>query len=103
MKDLGPLSFMLGVCFNIDQEQGIVSLNQTAYLDAKFTLFGQQNSKSEAIPLQPGREFDERNKKSDFTKLGKIPYREAKTTTAQSTADAKYVAAGHLTMELTWI
>ena len=76
-KDLGKLSFMLGVQIEVDHKEGTVSLSQRGQIQEKVEKFNQEHGRPVKTPLDPGTKLDRRQDNEDKTRLDKIPYREA--------------------------
>ena len=54
LSDSGDLDWHLGIKFTQDPDNGTISLDQTAYIDAILKRFGMEDCKDKHTPLEPG-------------------------------------------------
>jgi hypothetical protein len=70
IKDLGLARSILGV--HLKQEENVIKLNQSAYLQTIVTKFGQENAKTSQTPMEKGLVLSKVTNSND-----QYPYREA--------------------------
>ena len=66
MNDLGPISSFLGICFK--QEKGLITMDQSQYLQNKLTEYNLQNIKPRTTPC----EITDYNVHREVTGKGKV-------------------------------
>ncbi|KAI0499188.1 hypothetical protein KFK09_020090 [Dendrobium nobile] len=80
MKDLGTVSFVLGIQIHRDRSRGILGLSQTAYIDKVLSRFGMKDCAPGDTPIAKGDKFSllqcPRNK-VEKQEMDKIPYASA--------------------------
>lgn len=79
MKDLGPVSDILGINIERDQPTGSIRLNQRKYVCDLFEKFGMSSSKTVTTPLELNIKLTKESKpttKEERDEMKKIPYRE---------------------------
>jgi hypothetical protein len=53
MKDLGPLSFCLGIEFTQDVEKQTITMSQSKYIKETLSRFNMENCKGVTTPINP--------------------------------------------------
>lgn len=71
IKDLGPVSYALGIQINRNREAGIIELSQKQYTLSVLERFGMVESKPVGTPLDKNVKFSD-----DLTRIDNVPYQE---------------------------
>lgn len=71
IKDLGPVSYALGIQINRNQESGTIELNQRQYIVSILERFGMLESKPVGTPLDKNVKFS-----ADLAPIDNVPYQE---------------------------
>ncbi|KAL8128045.1 hypothetical protein AgCh_014838 [Apium graveolens] len=124
MKDLGEASYILGMKIYRDRSRRMIGLTQGTYIHKVLKRFSMENSKRGLIPMSHGVSHSEKmspktpeereRMKSDDSKSmsgyvftlngGAISWKSSKqSTTADSTAQAEYIAASEAAKEAVWM
>nr|KYP38279.1 Retrovirus-related Pol polyprotein from transposon TNT 1-94 [Cajanus cajan] len=77
MKDLGEVSFVLGIKILRDRSHGIIRLSQENYIDKVLDRFGMKDSKPGDTPIAKGDKFSLKqcpNNDLERNEMQKIPY-----------------------------
>lgn len=71
VKDLGLISYILGIKIVQDKENKVIKLNQSHYIMSVLSKFGMSNANLVGTPLQPNVKFNE-----DEACIDNVPYQQ---------------------------
>ena len=76
MKDIGEVSFVLGIEIHRDREKGVLGLSQKAYLEKILKKYSMQNCKSSPPPIVGDRygEFQCPRNQYEIDQMKVVPY-----------------------------
>jgi hypothetical protein len=77
MKDLGPLSFCLGIEFTQDVEKQTITMSQLRYIKETLSRFNMENCKGVTTPINPNEKLSKEicSKTEEEKKaVEKLPY-----------------------------
>ena len=69
MEDLDEAHFCLGMCIKRKRDEGLLTIDQSAYLKAVLKKFGMEDCKPVTTPLEPGTRFEKLNDDEEMVNL----------------------------------